>query len=125
MQVLIPRVTEKLRAAGISGFTGIATVCFKYDILAQTFDFLAGAVVPEGTSPPAGLAVVDIPACTAFQVTHVGAYRHLANSWSTLQQMVRYRRLKTGRIPPFEIYRNDPDVTPESELITDIYQPMR
>jgi len=85
------------------------------------------------SKPLASGVTIDLPAvaghraaCRALKVVHTGAYRHIGNAWSTLQAELKASKLKPGKSPPpFEIYRNDPDTTPEGELITEIFMPLR
>lgn len=78
----------------------------------------------NGIEPPA--RADSRPACRALKFVHTGAYRHTPNAWSTLHAELRATRKKAAKgIPPFEIYTNDPEITPESDLITEIYMPLR
>jgi uncharacterized protein YndB with AHSA1/START domain len=67
----------------------------------------------------------SLPASNALRVEHVGSYEHLGNAWSAAKQIARYRKLKQCKVGTFEIYRNPPPETPESELRTDVYLPLR
>lgn len=65
-------------------------------------------------------------ACRALKVVHTGAYRHIGNAWSTLHAELKASKLKPAKSPPpFETYGNDPDMTPEAELVTEIFMPLR
>lgn len=67
-----------------------------------------------------------LPACRALKVVHTGSYRHLGNAWYVLMGESRFRKLKAKKsIPPFELYLNDPGVTAEQDLITELYLPLR
>jgi hypothetical protein len=59
-----------------------------------------------------------------FRVEHIGAYKHLGNAWSIAKQVVRYKKMKQCRVGTYEIYRTVPP-TPEQELVTDIYLPLK
>ena len=68
----------------------------------------------------------EIPPTRAYVLRHVGRYQHLGNAWGTLYSMHRNKELKVKRkVHPFEVYRNDPSKTPENELITDIFFPLK
>ena len=96
------------------------------DIPRQTFEFTAGYAIPEASSfIPSGLSEWSLPASNALRVEHVGSYEHLGNAWSAANQIARYRKLKQCKLGTFEIYRNSPRETPESELRTDVYLPLR
>ena len=92
-----------------------------------TFDCISGFSIPEtATEIPDGLSVCSIGEVRAFRVEHVGSYDNLGNGWSAAQQVARYRKHRLSRrIGAFEIYRNNPDDTPPSELRTDIYLPLK
>lgn len=64
----------------------------------------------------------NIPSTQCYVLRHTGRYQHLGNAWSTLYAMHRNKEIKPIKgLHPFELYINDPQQTPEKELITDIY----
>lgn len=70
-------------------------------------------------------ATGSIAACKALKVVHTGSYQHLGNAWSTANSYQRHKKMKKNKhIHPFEIYRNDPETTPASDLVTDIFLPV-
>lgn len=118
--------TEKLTAAGIPTDGKGASVYHHFDTKTGTFDFSAGFVIPDSTGEvPAGMTDWATPPVDAFCVSHTGSYQHLGNPWSAANQIVRYRKLKQSKIGAVEIYQNHPDDTPEAELVTEIYLPLR
>ncbi len=112
---------------GLSTDGLMMSVYTKFKIAPGVFEYIAGYMIPESVDVPAasGLKVWSLPACRAFRVEHIGSYRHLGNPWSIANQLVRHRKLKQSRVGTFEIYRTTPPETPESELQTDIYLPLR
>lgn len=103
------------------------TVYTRFCVKPGTFDYICGFILPEKTEVPArsGLKTWRLPKCHSFRVQHTGSYRHLGNGWSVANQVVRYSKLKQRREGTFEIYRTTPVDTPENELVTDIYLPLR
>jgi AraC family transcriptional regulator len=56
----------------------------------------------------------------------IGPYERLAPVWSEFTRRVeRDMRMTIGSDPAFEVYVNDPEETPSSQLITDLYMPAR
>lgn len=98
-----------------------------FDMKAGRFEFNCGYLLPASTEvvPGGALKVWSTPAGEAFHVEHVGSYRHLGNGWSVANQWVRYKKLKQKRCGTFEIYRNTPLDTPETDLKTDLYLPLK
>lgn len=60
----------------------------------------------------------------AFEVLHRGSYEFLGNAWSMGMMHVRGKKLKQ-RGAPFERYQNSPLETPENELLTSVYFPVK
>jgi len=62
----------------------------------------------------------------AFKVVFTGPYRHIGNAWALAMSDMRHLKLKASkRDKPFEHYLNDPDSTVETDLVTEIYIPLR
>lgn len=67
-----------------------------------------------------------ITPCKALKITHKGSYHHLGNAWSTAMSYQRNKKLKMLKSHcGFELYTNDPAETPEEDLITEIFIPVR
>ncbi len=83
------------------------------------------AVESAPESLPEGFVAGEFPACEAYEVTHSGPYRHLGNAWSSGMMHARAKVFKQSKkIHPFETYGNNPETTPENELITNVYFPI-
>ena len=119
-QATFKRLGVPMNGAMISVYT-------KFNVKAGVFDYISGYVIPKDVQVPAnsGLTTWELPACNAFRVEHVGSYRHLGNGWSVANQLARHRKLKQSRAGTYEIYRTTPPETPEEELVTDIYLPLK
>lgn len=89
-------------------------------------DYYAALIFPEQEPAIAGLEILTLPGGRYAIYRHVGPYSDLPEA---------YRRLfaewlpKSGETfdprPIYERYRNNPVQTPESELITDIFIPVK
>ena len=98
----------------------------KFDIVKGVAEYTAA--LPVQTPPdtlPTGLHVGQIVAPTTYKIRHTGAYRHLGSGWSAGMMRKRGKTFTSSKGDPFEQYVNDPDSTPESELITEIHFPAR
>jgi DNA gyrase inhibitor GyrI len=112
--------------AGSGSIEGeMISVYHPVDLKKGRLDFTTGYLVPSSFSTPSGLRSVHLRAGKYLQVRHIGSYRHLGNAWSGAYQYARYKKFKMAKRDGFEIYRNDPSVTPERELITDVYVPLK
>lgn len=105
----------------------MATIYHKWNLPKNKVSYTACLAMKEGLAEiPSGFVIGAIPATTCYVLRHVGRYQHLGNAWSTLYTMHRNKEFKPKKgIHPFEFYENDPQTTPEKELITDIYFPIR
>ena len=59
----------------------------------------------------------------ALKAVHVGPYTALADTYNRIMAHMEQEGLKPSG-PCWEIYMNDPDTTPEEDLITEIYFPI-
>lgn len=105
---------------------GIISVYTRFDMKAATFDYISGYLVPTATQVPADeLTRWSLPSSQAFGVEHIGSYDHLGNAWAAANQIARYKKLKQSKIGTFELYKTTPPSTPDAELRTEIYLPLR
>ena len=73
-----------------------------------------------------GFVSAEIPACQTYAIAHTGPYRHLGNAWAAGMMRGRSKQFKQNKkIPPLEIYENDPSKTPENDLLTTVHFPAR
>ena len=112
---------------GIPTTGAMTSVYTKFNVKEGIFDFISGYIIPDDVSLAAGsdLKTWKLEAGKAFRVEHIGSYRHLGNGWSVANQQARHLRLKQCRSGTYEIYRTTLPQTPEAELATDIYLPLR
>ena len=126
MKATFAEVVEKLEQNQIPVDGACLSVYHKVDFKAGTFDYTSGFVVPVSvTEIPVGLSTWSTPQVQALAVEHIGSYEHLGNAWSAANQYARYKKLKQSKHGTFEIYRNDPRETPQAELRTEIFLPLK
>ena len=112
-------------ACNISMDGAMISVYHKADMKCQQFEFTGGYVVDGPTESVGELTECRLPAGKALRVRHIGSYANLGNAWSGIYQYARCKKLKVAKRDSFEIYRNDPETTPEAELVTDVYLPLK
>jgi effector-binding domain-containing protein len=127
MEKAFEQAAAEFRKAGLPNEHGMISVYKKFRMKEGIFEYISGFIIPEAATIPANslLKTWTLPACSAFHVEQKGPYRHLGNGWSVANQICRHKKMKQQRIGTFEIYRNSPITTPESDIKTDIYLPLR
>ena len=90
-----------------------------------TLRYDAAVSVPDDFDAPEGITMRELAGGDYAVFTHHGpynqvsrAYRHLLGEW-----LPRSGR-ELADTPCFEVYLNDPESTPESELLTDVFAPL-
>lgn len=105
---------------------GMMAVYHKLEMKTGTFSYTAGYLVPEfAVGSRTGLSSWSTPKIRAFCVEHIGPYRNLRNAWSTANQIVRRKKLKQSRVGTLELYKTTPPGTPDADLCTHIYLPLK
>ena len=127
MEQTFSTAQAEFKSLGIPMTGEMISVYTKFRIKEGVFDYICGYILPDSIAIPASSALVTwkLQSSTAFRVTHIGSYKHLGNGWSVANQIARFRKLKQCRTGTYEIYRTTPPETPEAELVTDIYLPLR
>lgn len=111
---------HQLSVAGPPG-----AVYHKFDMKVAACDYTAIVQIDQPTEIE-GVTTGSIGPCKALKVVHTGKYEHLGNAWSAAMSCQRYKKLKPLKSQsPFELYLNDPEETPEEELVTEILIPLR
>ena len=127
MEAAFSKARELFQSNGLPLNGSMISVYTKFRISKGVFEYISGYMLPDDVVVPAssGLKVWSIPASKAFRVEHIGSYNHLGNAWSVANQVARHRKLKQQRCGTYEIYRTTPPSTPDAELQTDIYLPLK
>jgi len=126
MEAAFPEVFKAITDAEAEINGAPFSIYDKMDMAKGTLTYTAAIPVAASVSAGHGVQCNDRPACKALKVVHTGPYRHLGNGWSTGMSDMRHAKMKMDKSnPPFELYVNDPDNTPEESLVTEIYMPVR
>ncbi len=127
MTALCNRISEKSIEPANAPFC----IYKKYDITARTCEYVMAIPVSQLPSQgslgsEASWVIGTLPRHQAFKVNHIGSYKNLGNGWATGFNRLRTLKMKpTKALPPYEVYVNDPEKTPEAELTTEIYWPLK
>lgn len=127
MEQAFSKARQEFQQLGLSTNGLMISAYTKFHMKEGVFEYISGFTIPETVEIPAGssLKLYSIPAGKAFRVEHIGSYRHLGNPWSAANQIVRSKKMKQQKHATYEIYRTTPPSTPDHELRTDIYLPLR
>jgi len=126
MAAEFPSVFKSIEDAKVQ-MTGAAFAIYnKMDLVDARCDYTACIPIADTGAPLGdGVEIENREACKALKLVHTGPYRHLGNAWSKGMGDMRHKKIKASKQAPFEIYVNDPAVTPEDSLITEVYIPVR
>jgi DNA gyrase inhibitor GyrI len=101
-------------------------ITHKWDPVKGLAEYTIGFPITGAVELHNGFVSGEIPACQAYVVKHTGAYRHLGNAWASGIMHGRAKKFAADKkVPLFEIYDNDPTVTPEAELVTRVHLPAK
>lgn len=116
----------EFRTLGLPTDGHMISVYTKFRVGAGIFDYISGYVLPDEVDVRSQkLTQWRMPPGRVYRIEHVGSYQHLGNAWSAANQIVRAKKWKQSRVGTYEIYRNADSSTQESELVTDIYLPLK
>ncbi len=77
-------------------------------------------------TPPSGFVTGELPSCRCYQVRHTGPYHHLGNAWASGMMHARAKVFRQNkRLPPFEIYQDEPGGADDTDLVTTVHFPAR
>ena len=97
-----------------------------FDIFKGTTDYVACIPYEEEVHIDASWVRGNIVKQNALKTMHKGRYLHLGNAWMTAMSFARIQKIKLRKSPVgYEFYPNNPYDTPEEELITEIYLPLK
>jgi len=85
----------------------------------------AGVTIPETAVLPPTLQELRLPAGRWARTLHRGSYRGLGDCWQRLiGQWLPHSGLRMGAGDCYELYLNDPSITPEESLETLLFVPL-
>jgi len=129
MRKTFPEAYNAAVAAGAQPSDAPFAIYHEMDMVNGTFNYTAAVPIgqPADSIPvDASFDCKSTTASTAYKLVHTGPYRHLGNAWAKAYNDIKFlKRKPSKKIAPFEIYRSDPDETPESELVTEIHIPLK
>lgn len=97
-----------------------------FEIVKQHARFISAIAVETDLDLEAPFIKGELESGEGVKITHTGPYPHISNGWAAAMGYARAKEIKTKKTPVgIEYYLNDPAVTPESELITEIVLPMK
>jgi effector-binding domain-containing protein/uncharacterized protein YndB with AHSA1/START domain len=119
-------VQRFMRAQGLKGSGAPITINTKRDDAGYAFDAAVPVDRAPAKEPPAGarVKVKQTYGGKALKVVHKGAYREMAGTYDKLFAYAAAHGLEQNG-PPWDEYVTDPASTPEAELITNVYLPVK
>lgn len=97
-----------------------------FDIFKKETSFISCVLLDEEMAIDASWVRGIVENREALKTIHTGSYLHLGNAWTTAISFANIKKIKTSKSPVgYEFYLNNPYDTPEKELITEIYLPLR
>ncbi len=126
METHFAELTRKFDEAGLKPSGAPFSIYHKWDMGKGRVDYTLGFPV-EGVNgnAPAGVLAASLPDIEVYTIKHTGAYQLLGNAWSAGMCRQRARQFRCGKLPPFEVYHNDPRETKEDDLITTVHLPLK
>jgi effector-binding domain-containing protein len=130
MAETLPRISEQAGKLGLTpNASAIGAIYNKMEMKSGRCDYTAMVPVVESSDSikvAEGFRSGVIGGCKAIKVVHHGAYEFLPNGWNAAFAYQRNKKLKLLKNQrPYEFYPDDPDTTPEADLKTEIYIPLR
>ncbi|HCD52956.1 MAG TPA: hypothetical protein DEQ34_10940 [Balneolaceae bacterium] len=103
------------------------TIYDEWDFKKQQARYTVGfGIAEDPENLPDDFFIGEIPSTRIYTLRHIGPYKHLGNAWTTMMSMGRNKEFKQNKkIPPIEMYVNNPADTDEKDLITDIMFPVK
>ena len=106
----------------------VCSVYHKFDVVGGSCEYTCGFAFKKAIEYDAhqGLHHGVMEPHQSIRADHKGAYRHLGNAWGAVYSCQRAQRKKLAKnTPAYEVYLNSPGTVPESELVTQIFLPVR
>jgi AraC family transcriptional regulator len=122
------RLDDIVRKAGLVGRDTLLVGIYHDDPSTTPEDKLradAAITVAPGTTLPAGLNALVIPAGRYAHAVHRGPYARLGDTWGHMRNAwLRQSGERLGSGMSYEVYRNTPMNAKPEELVTDLYLPI-
>lgn len=101
------------------------TILHQFSPVKDYMEYTAGVPVLDfDIELPEGFVKGEIPATKMHVIRQKGSYKFIGNVWSAQTSRFRSKVFKVNKkIAPMEVYLNNPQNTPETELETEIWYP--
>ncbi|WP_295418261.1 SRPBCC family protein [Sulfurovum sp.] len=97
-----------------------------FDMLKKESNYIACIPLDEDVEIQEGWVRGTVEKRDALKTIHTGRYLHLGNAWSTAMRFSRLKKIRTTKMPVgYEYYPNNPYDTPEEELVTEVFLPLK
>ncbi|MDG6257644.1 MAG: GyrI-like domain-containing protein [Methanomicrobiaceae archaeon] len=113
-------VRQGVKATGPIGSVYIGEDCDEHGGLVEVFLPISGTVTVRNPA----IEVKIIPAATVVSALHRGPYHTLGMAHTKIFEYLQERGFESAGSPR-ELYLNDPGITPEEDLLTEIQYPVR
>lgn len=111
---------------GLSSDGAIFAIYNDFDLVKQHACFISAIAIETEFDVEVPFIKGELESAEVVKVTHTGSYSHLGNGWAAAMGYARAKDIKTKKLPVgVEYYLNDPSITPESDLLTDIVLPVQ
>lgn len=101
------------------------TLCPKTNVRQKTLTLIAATSTENSNQTRQFHHVTGrIASGKMLKITHRGSYELLGAAWALGRMVIQQQKLKKNGTP-FEYYHNRPPNTPEADLLTDIYFPVK
>lgn len=113
--------------AGMPQDGRVVSIYHKWNVTKGVVVYTVAVEVPSPpASLPEGMSAGAIPDTRVYAVRHTGPYHHLGNAWSAGMMHAQSKLFRQNKkLPPFELYENDPSQTPEADLQTLVQFPVK
>ncbi len=125
MEIAMGELYNFLNANSIQpqGYPMAMTV--EYNEEAKYWDFIAAIPVTDNSLTPTGrIKTYEMPATKALMVKYVGSYDMMEPAYRAIENYAKKHNLEFSGMP-IEQYVNSPMDTPTSELVTNIFFPIK
>ena len=89
----------------------------------KAFDVETGIAFIGSVTSPSGAKISELPGGPAAKVLHIGTYETLHDEYARIERWIADQGKKPG-IGPWECYVDDPSITPQEKVRTEVYWPI-
>lgn len=122
------QITDKMKQAGVEPAGPPFSLYHEWNLPLGEVDYTLGfpLAAAAAANPPEGVDQGEMDDCAVFSVKHTGPYHHLGNAWAALMTRKQAKVFACQKgATPFEIYHNDPEGTPDDQLVAVVHMPVK